>query len=402
MSVAFGTPQQIWVEISPESQVEAWRQSQSFSTPGSRRNAYLNRLCLGSLLPLLQAEYEPNSSVWPQIDALPSFWEVVNGVAINLNGVRLGLIPSQDIDTSELRVPQEWVDIPSWAADYYLAAQVNPDDGWVQIWGYTTHQQLKACGSYDANDRTYCLDAYDLVQDLNGFWVVRQLCPHEETRAAVAPLPDVSIPQAERLLQRLAAPSSMIPRLAVPFEIWGALLERDDWRRRLLQQRQTSFLDESQRTRRPTPAPVNLSQWFQTIFDTGWESLETLFGPQAQGAFSLRLPSISKPADVRRAKRINLETPDSSQTLALILELNSEPDGRIGIRTQLYPTGDNAYLPANLQLALLSTSGESLQSVQTREQDNYIQLRRFKCKPGKRFNLQVSLGDVSLKEEFVS
>jgi len=26
-------------------------------------------------------------------------------------------------------VPQEWVDIPEWAADYYLAVQVNPDSG---------------------------------------------------------------------------------------------------------------------------------------------------------------------------------------------------------------------------------------------------------------------------------
>ena len=34
------------------------------------------------------------------------------------------LIPSEAIDDSELEVPQEWVDIPSWAADYYLAVQI--------------------------------------------------------------------------------------------------------------------------------------------------------------------------------------------------------------------------------------------------------------------------------------
>ncbi|PSO81051.1 MAG: hypothetical protein BRC41_15925 [Cyanobacteria bacterium QH_9_48_43] len=51
--------------------------------------------------------------------ALPSFWEVVNGTAIALSGVRLVLIPSEAADLSELRVPQEWVDIPSWGGDYY-------------------------------------------------------------------------------------------------------------------------------------------------------------------------------------------------------------------------------------------------------------------------------------------
>ena len=402
MSFAFETPQQIWLEISSESQAEAWRHSQAFSTPGSRRNAYLNHLCLEAFLPLLQAEYGTDSSVWPQVDRLPSFWEVVNGFAITWNGVRLALIPTQDIDASELRTPQEWVDIPGWAADYYLAAQVNPDEGWVRIWGYTTHQQLKTYSRYDANDRTYCLDAYDLVSDLNGFWVVRQLCPDEVTRAAIAPLPGLSIAQAERLLHRLSNPSIVMPRLAAPFELWGALLERDDWRQRLCQQRQTSRPEARQPNRQSKPERVNLSQWFQTIFDSHWQSLDSLFGPQAQLAFSLRLLSSSTPADVSRAKRIYLETPELSQTLALVLGLNAETDGRIGIRFQLYPTGDDAYLPANLKLTLLSTSGEILQSVQTREQDNYIQLKRFKCLPGKRFSLQVSSGDVCLTEAFVS
>ena len=402
MSFAFETPQQIWVEISPENQADAWRQSQIFSTPGSRRNAYLNSLCLGALLPLLQAEYAPNSSVWPQVDALPSIWEVVNGVVISLNGVRLALIPSQDIDISELRAPQEWVDIPSWAADYYLAVQVNPDDRWVQIWGYTTHHQLKTRSSYDPNDHTYCLDAYDLVQDLNGFWVVRQLCPDEVTRAAIAPLPDVSIDQAERLLQRLKHPSIVIPRLAVPFELWGALLERENWRRRLCQQRQASCLEASQPERLYTSEPVNLSQWFQNFFDASWQSLESLFDPQTHLASSLRVSPSSTPVDIRRAKRVYLETPGLRQTLALVLELNTETDGRIGIRAQLHPAGNEAYLPTHLQLALLSTSGETLQSVQAREKDNYIRLKRFKCQPGKHFSLQISLGEVSLTEEFLS
>ena len=402
MSFAFETPQQIWVEISPESQAEAWRQSQSFSTPGSRRNAYLNHLCLGAVLPLLQSEYASNSLVWPQVDALPSVWELVNGVAINLNGVRLALIPSQDIDTSELRAPQEWVDIPGWAADYYLAVQVNPDDRWVQIWGYTTHHHLKTCGSYDAHDHTYCLDAYDLVQDLNGLWVVRQLCPDEVTRAEIAPLPEVSATQAERLLQRLQNPSLILPRLAIPFELWGALLEREDWRRRLSQQRQASQREETQSEPQSSPQPAPLSQWFQTIFDSSWQSLESLFEPQAQLAFSLRQSSTSTPADVRRAKQIYLETLEVSQALALVLGLNTEPDGRIGIRIQLHPVGDQAYLPASLTLTLRSTSGDTLQSVQTREQDNYIRLKRFKCLPGKQFSVEISLGEVRLTEEFVS
>jgi len=41
-------------------------------------------------------------------------------------------LPERDL--TKRMVPQEWVDIPEWAADYYLAVQVNPDSGWLRIW----------------------------------------------------------------------------------------------------------------------------------------------------------------------------------------------------------------------------------------------------------------------------
>ncbi|MBV9386644.1 MAG: DUF1822 family protein, partial [Chroococcidiopsidaceae cyanobacterium CP_BM_ER_R8_30] len=154
---AFADPTQLWLEVSQTTQANAWQQSQSFRAPNCRWNTYLNLSCLNTFLPWLREEYEPGAAPWPNLAALPSFWGVVNGTAITLGTKRLVLVPTETIDLSELRVPQEWVDIPSWVADYYIAAQVNPDDGWVRIWGYTTHQQLKTSGSYDSGDRTYCL-----------------------------------------------------------------------------------------------------------------------------------------------------------------------------------------------------------------------------------------------------
>jgi hypothetical protein len=38
--------------------------------------------------------------------------------------------------------------------------------------------------------------------------------------------------------------------------------------------------------------------------------------------------------------------------------------------------------------------------VRSRPQDSYIQLKSFKGEPGKRFSIEISLGDVSVKEEF--
>ncbi|MBD2594905.1 DUF1822 family protein [Nostoc spongiaeforme FACHB-130] len=261
------------VEISETTQDTVWQQSQNFSTPSTRLQAYLNRLCLLTVLPWLEEIWGIIAKPAPNFAVLHSFWEVVNGTAITINQTRLILIPSLAIDINEIRVPQEWVDIPSWAGDYYLAVQVNTEDGWVKVWGYTTHLQLKQPSNYSAGDRTYALDYEDLIHDLDILWVTRQLCPDAPTKTKVEPLANLSLTQANSLLERLGNPAVTFPRLAVPFSLWGALLEHGGWRQRLYELR-TGISEQ-----------WSIIQWVQTgISDVAqqlsWNylDLETSFG----------------------------------------------------------------------------------------------------------------------------
>lgn len=233
----FAEPSGLVLEIPPIIQNQAWEQSQSFSTPASRYQAYLNQICLAAVLPWLREDYLSQAKPWPNLAALPSFWELVNGFAIALNSTRFVLVPSETIDLSELRVPQEWVDIPSWAGDYYLAAQVEPDEGWIRVWGYCTHEKMKLRAQYDASDRTYCLEENDIIKDLSVLWVTKQLCKDEKTRAAIQPLSVLSLTHADNLLQRLGNPAINTPRVAIPFEMWAGLLEHGAWRQHLYERR---------------------------------------------------------------------------------------------------------------------------------------------------------------------
>jgi hypothetical protein len=233
----FAEPSGLVLEIPATIQNQAWEQSQFFSTPASRYQAYLNQICLAAVLPWLQEDYLSQAKPWPNFAALPSFWELVNGFAVALKSTRFILISSETIDISELRVPQEWVDIPDWAGDYYLAAQVEPDEGWVRIWGYCTHEKIKLCSRYDISDRTYSLDENDIIKDLSVLWVTRQLCQDETTRATIQPFSALSLTQANNLLQSLSNSAITTPRLTVPFEIWGALLEHGAWRQHLYERR---------------------------------------------------------------------------------------------------------------------------------------------------------------------
>ncbi|MDZ8226271.1 MULTISPECIES: DUF1822 family protein [unclassified Nostoc] len=393
MTCAFADPREWLSEISPAIQAQSWQQSQVYATPSSRWCAYINQICLHAFLDWISTEDFPKASVWYSFPGTPAFWEFVNGTAILLEGKRVVLIPSEAIDDSELEVPQEWVDILSWAADYYLAVQIKPNSDWVRIWGYTTHKELKSLAHYDSVDRTYCIDAQHLTKDLNAFSLSYQFCREEEMKAAVAPLPQLSTKQAENLVQRLGNASFRFSRLAVPFKTWGALLENEQWRQRLYQQRQQP---------QSSQARVNLSFWLEGIYDNAWEAIETfLFFNSNSLASNFRSSSGFGVSSIKRAKLIDLGMEIESQKVVLLVALIPEDNQQVSIRVQLHPANEEFYLPVNIKLALLLESKEIIQQVQAREQDNYIQLKRFDGEVGECFSIQIAFDSYQITENFV-
>ncbi|NJR64566.1 MAG: DUF1822 family protein [Leptolyngbyaceae cyanobacterium CRU_2_3] len=280
----FFEPTQVGLEIDATIQAQAWQQSRAFATAASQWNAYVNQLCLQTMLAWLQQDYDPQATSLPNAAALDSYWEVVNGAVIAFAGRRLVLVPSEAIDCDELRVSQEWVDIPNWIGDYYVAVQVNEDEGWLRLQGFTTHRQLKERGRYDWRDRTYCLEPADLIPDFGALWVSRQLAPDEVTRAASTPsvstpsMATLSTVQAENLIERLSHPtlSHPDPRLAIPFEQWAALMSHGGWRQTLTERR------------RGLPEQRSLLQWLRSgipiwASQAGWGQVEIQLAAGGRG-----------------------------------------------------------------------------------------------------------------------
>ena len=387
-----------WLEIPAEVHRESW-QPQSLETSGHWQ-AYLNQVCLKTILPWLQETIGQQPVI--HSPETPAFWELVNGSAIELNTLRLIVVPTEAMDTSELRVPQEWVDIPDWVGDYYLAVEIDTDEQMVHVWGYTTHAQIKTQGHYDPIDRTYTVTGKALIQDMAVFWVMQQVTP-EPTRVDVPALPSLPAADAEALIQQVRRSDTGWPQLEIPFSQWGALLQDDRWLQRLCQVQpidQAQQSDQIQQVPQPEVAQrlVQLSQWWQNQFETGWQAIADLFSAEPDLAFSFRREDDSQPS-IQRAKQLQLGSGLPDVILAIAVE--PEPDERLRIGVQVLPLQGTAYLPANLRLVMQSTAGETLQSVAASDQSNYIQLRRFKCSPGTAFRLLVIVADVSVTEEFV-
>jgi hypothetical protein len=394
-------PEQTWIEISPREQERIWQMSasQPYSNAAARWTAFVNGLCSNTFISWLKQDLEIQESfgVWPGTAELPSFWEVVNGTALTLGTTRLVLIPSDKSDLS-FQIPQEWVDIPNWAAHYYLAVQINLEEHWLRVWGYASHQQIQNRSSYDPIAQTYSLDRGDLIEDLNVLWVAQELCLQKEPK--VKPLPRLSETQAKKLLEQLSQKTPYSPRLDVPFTMWAALLASNENRQQLYQQR---LLNLDHKEVIHTQSIVhNLSKWFQNIFEADWQSLDTILALREETfGFCLRGDCAMNELCIKRAKIIDLGIPLGVEAVILLVGLSAEKDDKVGIRVQVHPANGEMYLPSNLKLILLSRAGKIVQEVQSRSYDNYIQLKRFKSIMGTSFSIQIAIDSVKHKEDFM-
>ncbi|MEM9165077.1 MAG: DUF1822 family protein [Cyanobacteria bacterium P01_F01_bin.4] len=377
MSLLFDNPVQPVLDLPPNP--TAWQHSPSGLEVAARWQIYLHQLGASALSSWFQAEFDQPPQLWPEVAPF-DIWHVVGGLALTLGDKRIVVMLTESLDAAELRVPQEWVDIPAWGADYYLAAQIDIDQQRLVLWGYTTHALLKTQGLYDANDRTYRLNDGQLVQDFSAFWVAQRL--EQVEVVSLEALPSLSPVQADNLSRRLAQVPE--PRLEIPFRQWGALLSHANWRQRLYQQRQQGM------------APINLGRWANQIFEPGWEALASLL-PQTP-ALGFRSMTADRAVAVR-GKPICLGLPTAD--LVLVLAVALEPDQRRNIRIQLYPSGE-ALLPRQVALTLeLPDTGEPLQTVYAEDQDNCIQLPPFRCPAEQPFRVRVHLGNQTAAEEAI-
>lgn len=141
--------------------------------------------------------------------------------------------------------------------------------------------------------------------------------------------------------------------------------------------------------------PVRLSLWLIDEFEGLWQSVSR------QPALGLRNSSRSDEEFVQGAKLIDLKMLLGSQSVVLWVALTPETEGQIAVRVRLYPAPQDSYLPPNVQLILVSETGEFLSEVQSRLQDNYIQLPRFRGMPEERFKITVRLAEASVTETFI-
>lgn len=143
---------------------------------------------------------------------------------------------------------------------------------------------------------------------------------------------------------------------------------------------------------------VNLGQWFEHLFESGWQSIEAVLDTQP---VTLALSLRSTPeAKVARGKLIDLGIQQHDQLVVLVVTLTPQNEQEIDINVEVHPRDGQTYLPPYLRLMVLDNLGEAVMEAIARSANSNIQLQ-FSGSPGEYFSIKLALGDVIVSEDFV-
>jgi hypothetical protein len=141
-------------------------------------------------------------------------------------------------------------------------------------------------------------------------------------------------------------------------------------------------------------SPVDLSRWFQDIFEEGWKALHELLPPEEpQLGFNFRGESR------QRAQLINLGIEQDVKKVILVVTVAQDSPNEVDVLVEVQAPPEQTYLPDNLQVKLLNEAGEAVLEATAMGENKNIQLE-FSGEPEDRFSVRIILGDVVVTENF--
>lgn len=337
----------------------------------AKHNYILNSLCLDAVSNWLEENIleEDEAIAIPKSEYLEASWSVVTGTEITLDSMKIAVIPQANSDIAGIEIPREWVDIPQWIPDYYLAAQVDLEQKTIWLWGYVHSNTVRQQGNLDRTHQHYTLPLEKMSLDLELFGITHQLIkppqpsPHSSTAKNI---------DKQEALEKLSEPSPFSPRLNLSFETWLALIGDRQWCQELYKQRCLNSQSKSSVTK--------LIQWLKSevtsTLDSGWKELNEIFPPSintAQPAFALRsdkdLQNYAK-----KVKIIDLKVQLKQDiTIVLFVAIAQKAENKYSIVAQLHPDSKQKFVPEAIGFQLIH-KGKVIQEATSRSQDRYLQM----------------------------
>ena len=284
---------------------------------------------------------------------------------------------------------------------------------------------------------------YDVLLDVGDFYYdLREKCPSKKEIQSLGVQVGTASAQEQKMIAFHQQESDWATVLELPVAAYRTYLKTMEVTEVLFEEAlsleedisDSDFLVQYSPNQNSSSTIVNLSKWWHRLYERKWKSLEEIVNPQPlnsgfnfrkspvigdrnqsiadlvnlisttedeeslwQAVGELRCLDPEHPAlGVRRGKLLNL----AGYTFALSVSLILQEQENVFIFLQLYPTGDNLYLPPHLQLSLLDDSGAILLDIDPKSVDTCIQIQ-LSGSVGEEFSIRIALERAILIEKFV-
>ncbi|MGL5081464.1 MAG: DUF1822 family protein [Microcoleaceae cyanobacterium] len=167
---------------------------------------------------------------------------------------------------------------------------------------------------------------------------------------------------------------------------------------------QVKSLDDFLKYSSQLEASVKLDQWLQNVFETGWETVNSLLAPPQMAwrsgtvnhgnSNSQALKSTK--TMVERVKVLSLNNPQES--VGLLVRITPRTALEMEIWVELYPIENQTYLPPDLKLSILDEEQATVMQAETRSTES-LQLK-FSGETGEGFGVQIIHGTSRITETF--
>ena len=149
------------------------------------------------------------------------------------------------------------------------------------------------------------------------------------------------------------------------------------------------------------PLVTQLSHWFHSTVEQGWQALDKILGFDLQPQLQMRsAPAKSGMTRQVYGKSLVLSKVEHPVSVALVADVTHRSDGQYAVELKVCPTTEEDFLPPSLDMIVMDEVGEVVMQAQARFQNRMMELG-FLAEPGDRFQLQVKLDDQVWIESFV-
>ncbi|MCF2148198.1 DUF1822 family protein [Desmonostoc muscorum LEGE 12446] len=147
------------------------------------------------------------------------------------------------------------------------------------------------------------------------------------------------------------------------------------------------------------PIPVILSQSLSGVFDIVWQHVEEVLG-RLQTNYEHTYQAANtrfQESNFQRAKQIDI----GKNQVVILVTITPNREQKIGILVQVKPANKQPYLPANLTLAFLSNTGESIHKFKSNISSKSLQIPGFTANIGDKLIIEITCDNLTVQEAFI-